>query len=451
VSRQALSLESLEVLERYATPLELEALQRVRAAGGSYLAAANGAASEAERLRGRVRECRKRAASRGWAPEHGWNPPELRTEPANTLPEGQRLKGVSDKVDKDGNRIEAWIKSERDSDNEAHTPIPPTFAVKRVAQLTDSQGEVRARWTSYSQADLDRVESIQTAISEHVANYVKPAPVSVAPTDCLDEQLVVYNLGDPHIGMLAWAEEVGESFDLKIAERELCECFRQMVERAPRARRAVIANLGDFWHAQDDNQRTPRGGNKLDVDGRSGKVGRVGLSIVRTLIDSALEKHAAVDFRSLPGNHDPHSAFWLPEVMRATYRHDSRVTVHSAFAPYQFERFGQTLLGWCHGDGAKLDALPGIMATDAPQLWGATRYRYWNVGHVHHWSEKELPGVFVQTHRTLAGRDAWHHHSGYRAQRALKVQTYHCDWGLDSVAVIGVERVRAALALGRAA
>ena len=74
--------------------------------------------------------------------------------------------------------------------------------------------------------------------------------------------------------MLAWADEVGENFDLKIVERELCECLAQLVARSPATEEAIITNLGDFWHAQDDRQLTPGSGNKLDVDGRSGKVGK---------------------------------------------------------------------------------------------------------------------------------------------------------------------------------
>src|SRR6185437_3939467 len=110
----------------------------------------------------------------------------------------------------------------------------------------------------------------------------RPAPPIEAPGTTDTDRLVAYPLGDPHIGMLAWAAEVGESFDLHIAERELCECMKQLVARSPSASEAIIVNLGDFWHAQDDTQRTPTSGNKLDVDGRSGKVGQVGVRILRT-------------------------------------------------------------------------------------------------------------------------------------------------------------------------
>jgi hypothetical protein len=224
--------------------------------------------------------------------------------------------------------------------------------------------------------------------------------------------------------------------------------MRQLVARSPASAEAIVTNLGDFWHAQDDNQRTPKGGNKLDVDGRAGKVGRVGLRIFQTLVDAALTKHARVRVRSIPGNHDPQSSFWLPLYLKAVYANDPRVTVEDGVNPYQFDVFGRVLLGWAHGDGAKLESLGEIMATDEPEKWGASAFRYWNTGHVHHWSQKELRGCFVDTHRTLAGRDAWSHHSGYRAGRALKAVAYHRLYGLDSVAVVGIERVRSALTAG---
>lgn len=365
------------------------------------------------------------------------------TTPAN-VHAGLQLKGQSALVNADGAAARRWDKS--GPARAEPTPIPPDFALRKVSQCTDATGML-LEWRQYSPEVADAFESARAAVVAHVAEYVRPAEGVAPPTVTCADLLAAYTLGDPHVGLLAWWKEVGRSFDLKIGEAELVECFRQLVARAPAARRAIVTNVGDFWHAQDDNQRTPRGGNKLDVDGRSGKVGQVGLRIMRTIVDEALLKHEHVTIRNVPGNHDPASAFWLPEVMRATYANEPRVTVEDAFNPYQFDQFGNVLLGWCHGDGAKLEALGEIMAADAPaEMWSGTTHRYWNTGHVHHWSQKELRSCFVDTHRTLAGRDAWHHHAGYRSKQALKVNVYHREWGLDSVSVVGVERVRAAIA-----
>lgn len=362
------------------------------------------------------------------------------------IPEGHELGGVSTLTNANGDLQAQWNKTRVSGADEPPVTVPEEFLLDRASVMQRGDGSTVVQWSSYKRDAVAKWEDIKTAVAAYVLDNVSPVTALEAPGVTDADRLVVYPLGDPHIGMLAWANEVGESFDLKIAERELCECMVQLVARSPSTEEAIVTNLGDFWHSQDDSQRTPKGGNKLDVDGRSGKVGRVGLRIFRTLIDTALKRHARVRVRSIPGNHDPHSSFWLPEVMRATYANELRVTVEDGFAPYQFDVFGKVLLGWAHGDGAKLEALGEIMATDVPELWGAAAHRYWNTGHVHHWSQKELRGCFVDTHRTLAGRDHWHHHSGYRSGRALKAVTYHRLYGLDSVAVVGIERVRSALA-----
>jgi hypothetical protein len=367
------------------------------------------------------------------------------TERPHYIPDGHELAGVSRLTDDSGATSAEWSKTRVAGADEPSDPVPDSFLLDRTSVMRRGDGTTSVQWSSYKRDTVAQWEDVKTAVSQHVAEYVRPAPPVDAPAHADEDLLVAYPLGDPHIGMLAWANEVGEHFDLRIAERELCECMRQLVARSPAAAEAIVVNLGDFWHAQDDDQRTPKSGNKLDVDGRAGKVGRVGLNLFRTLVDTALSKHARVRVRSIPGNHDPHSSFWLPEYIRAAYANEPRVTVEDGFNPYQYDTFGRVLLGWAHGDGAKLDDLGEIMATDEPRMWGAARFRYWNTGHIHHWTQKELRGCVVDTHRTLAGRDAWHHHSGYRSGRALKAVAYHREYGLDSVSVVGIERVRAAI------
>lgn len=383
-------------------------------------------------------------------PPYTPRPPRGPTDPTPRVPPmhaGHELAGVSTLTDADGNTKAEWNKTARAGADAPPVSIPEDFLLRRTSVMQDGSGATKIQWSSYDEAARTRWDSIKAAVVAHVAKYVIPTPRrgEIVPVVTTDDLLTVYPLGDPHIGMLAWAAEVGEHFDVRIAERELCECMAQLVARAPASSEAIVCNLGDFWHAEDDRQATPKSGHKLDVDGRAGKVGRIGLSILRRLIDTALTKHARVRVRNVPGNHDPHSSFWLPEIMRAAYQNDPRVVVEDGFNPYQFDTFGRVLLGWAHGDGAKIDALGEIMATDAPEAWGAARFRYWNTGHVHHLITKELRGCVVSSHRTLAGRDAWHHHSGYRSGRSLKAITYHREWGLDSEVTVGVERVRAAI------
>jgi len=281
--------------------------------------------------------------------------------------------------------------------------------------------------------------------AEVYAGMAAPAPV---PASCDEDLIALYPLGDPHLGMLAWAPEVGEHFDLKIATRELLTCVKLMVDGAPRAKKAIITNLGDFLHAQDDQQRTPGHGHKLDVDGRYSKVLDAGHVLLRGIVDAALLRHEHVTIRNLPGNHDPQVAAGLAMWLRAVYEREPRVTVADAYAAYQFDRFGRCLFGWAHGDGAKAEALPLLMANAEPQNWGATTEHVWHTGHVHHLSTKEYTGCVVETHRTMAGKDHWHASKGYAAKRSLSMICYHSEYGEVSRNRVGLERVRDAISKG---
>jgi hypothetical protein len=367
------------------------------------------------------------------------------TKRPHYIPEGHDLSGVSRLTDTKGDTIAEWSKTRVAGADEPPVAVPESFHIDRMSVQRRGDGTAVTQWVSYNKDATSRWDEIKTAVANHVAEYVRPALPIKAPKTTDDDLLVVYPIGDPHIGMLAWAAEVGESFDLKIAERELRECFVQLVARSPSSSEAIVTNLGDFFHAEDNKQLTPGSGNKLDVDGRSGKVGAVGLRIFRSVIDTALKKHATVRVRTLPGNHDYTSSFWLQAVMGAVYENEPRVIIEDCVNPFQYDLFGQNLIGWTHSDGIKLETLGEIMAADKPEWWGMTTHRAVHVGHVHHLQQKELRGCVVYSHRTLAGADAWHHKSGYRSGRSLMALAYHKQYGLDSVAVVGIERVRAAL------
>ena len=111
------------------------------------------------------------------------------------------------------------------------------------------------------------------------------------------------------------------------------------------------------------------------------------------------------------------------------FKDEPRITINMQPADYLYYRFGKCLIASHHGHGARANELPLLMATDRAEDWGATDYRVWHCGHIHHKTRKEHPGCEVETHNTLAGKDAWHHQKGYRARREASQITYHREHG----------------------
>jgi UDP-2,3-diacylglucosamine pyrophosphatase LpxH len=417
----------------FATPEEAKAIRALEAHGSNGKAAtALGITKGA--LRDRVRRATRRAASRGWSPAHDWKHP---------VPEGHRVRGNSTLYGADGSVEGQWVKSERDSDEpSAFAAVPEGHLVNKVSTLLDGQGKVRAQWLQAPKDEQTRWDQFWAACERNVARYKGAAEPASPPAFSDEETCTVYPLGDPHIGMLSWGAETGQDFDLQIAERDLIRAVDLLVDRAPASHLAILANVGDFFHAEDDAQRTPASGHKLDCDTRSAKITDVGFRIMRHLIDRLLVKHGMVRVVNVPGNHDPRTSRMMNMWLEAVYEREPRVFIEDNRNPYIYITHGRNLLGFAHGDGAKPEALPGIMAADRPAEWGCTDYRLWVTGHVHHQTRKEYPGCVVESFRTLAARDYWHAWKGYRSGQSLSCITLHESYGELTRSTVDIKLVR---------
>lgn len=330
-----------------------------------------------------------------------------RTDPKqhqHQAPTGYRLRGVSTLLDAGGEVVQTWVKTAVDHDD----PAAMISAFKHMVEAAD----IKAR-----------------------------PPVPAPPPEGMDDLLSVYAFGDPHIGMLAWSLETGESFDLQIAEHLMTTAVDKLVSLAPPTKRALIISPGDTFHSDGIRPQTTSG-TPLDVDSRMGKVFRVAITTITRCIDRALELHDEVEGKFVVGNHDGTLSLLLPLMLSFYYRENPRVVIDTSPSPFMWYRFGKCFLATTHSDKIKLADLGEIMACDRPQDWGETEFRHWYVGHLHHRHTKELRGCTVEVLPTLASKDAWHHAHGYRAQRTMKLDIWHRNYGLKQTHQVGVEELR---------
>jgi hypothetical protein len=306
--------------------------------------------------------------------------------------------------------------------------VPEGFHLRGVSQFD----KVTGRWIK---TDRDKAEQWAAMVEacEGIASKLPREPLIQPPAITSDNLLVAYLLGDPHIGMYSWHEETGNDFDVYIAERELVGAVDYLVGQVPASETAFVFNAGDFFHSDNQSNRTARSGNALDVDGRWSKVLGVGIRILCRVIDRALEKHTTVVVRNEIGNHDDHTSIMLSHCLAHHYRDNPRVEIDTSPAKFWYRLWGSCLFGTTHGDTCRIKDLPEIMAADVPEEWGRAKHRHWYTGHVHHESRKDHRGVMVETIRTLAPGDAWHRSAGYRSPQDMRADVWHRDHGrLDS-------------------
>lgn len=362
------------------------------------------------------------------------------------IPDGHRVKGNSTLIDPTGKAIKSWVKTERESsDPPAFEPVPPDWAVQKVSTQLDGQGQVRSQWVQALPKEQERWEAFWAACkaeSEAYRGQVGPTPI---PTSTTTEEnlLTAYPWGDPHFGLMSWTRETNQNFDLKIAKEDMLKVSGMLIDRAPPSRVGVLVNVGDLTHIDNDKQLTPQGGNKLDADGRWVKILETVFSVMREVIMRLLVKHETVIIVNVPGNHDPQTSRVVNLWLKAVFEREPRVTILDNANPIMYLRHGKVFFGFCHGDQFKTDQLPLLMAAERPDDWGETLHRMWITGHIHHQVRKEHPGCVVESFRTLAPADAWHHGKGYLAGRSLCAITFDAEHGEISRSTVDLRYARA--------
>jgi hypothetical protein len=415
-------------LRQFATDAEWAQLTAVEEHGSRRAAAkALGIASE-NTIRRTEKRVERRAAQQGYMPSLGWNRP---------IPAGMRSRGPSIRVGEDGKPMAgSWDKigiAGRDPEEAVQMPEP--FVIKQMANNIDEQGNIRQQWVTMK-PDAEAMKKCFEQWIDKLSVKVHRVKPTKAPKNTSADFLPVIPVGDHHTGMHAWEKETGQNYDLKEAKHRLISGTSHLVGLAPRAKQSLLIFLGDFLHYDGHKPVTPTSGHQVDADSRAAKMIDVGVALMMSTIDLALERHDSVHVIVEIGNHDLSNSIFLAAAMKQIYRNEPRVTIDTSPRHFHYYRFGKTLIGTHHGHGhkAKPADLPMIMAADRPEDWGATIYRYWLTGHVHHshgvmFRNKDYVGCSVESMRVLAPADAFADQNGYRSWQDMKQLIIHAEYG----------------------
>lgn len=311
--------------------------------------------------------------------------------------------------------------------------IPETHYLKGTSTYYDGDGNVRGRWVKTNAKIQDIMEELREfseGLGETVVGEFKKVK---APKQVEKGLLTVYPLADFHLGMLAWSAETREDYDTAIASDALNVAASLLTDKTPKSETAIIANLGDFFHFDDDTKQTAASGHSLDVDSRWAAVIRLGVENMLRFIRFALEKHKRVKVVNSIGNHDGQSALMLPFILKPYFMNEPRVEIEEAPRLHHYHIFGSSLLGFHHGHKTPASRLVDCMTADQlmnPHVdTSKIEFGHWITGHIHHDSKKDYGQITFEAFRTLAAKDAYHAGAGYRALRDMQAVTYDVDYG----------------------
>lgn len=268
-------------------------------------------------------------------------------------------------------------------------------------------------------------DEIVRSMDLHSPQYQK-----IIRTNIVDGHLLVVDPADIHIGKLATSFETGEDYNSQIAVQRVLEGVRGIIQKASGFNIDKVLFIGgnDILHI-DTPKRTTTSGTPQDTDGMWYESFLIAKQLYIDVIE-LLMQIADVHFVFNPSNHDYTNGFFLADVIQSWFRNSPNITFDCSIAHRKYFLYGQNLIGTTHGDGAKPQDLPLLMAQESQKHWADTKHRYVYSHHLHHKISKDYIGVTVESLRSPSGTDSWHHRNAYQhATKAVEGFIHHKDFG----------------------
>lgn len=231
--------------------------------------------------------------------------------------------------------------------------------------------------------------------------------------------LLVINPADIHIGKYANELETGAKYDSETAVSRVLEGVNGLINKAEGfdIDKVLFCIGNDVLHI-DNVYNTTTKGTHQDTDGKWWEHYEIALMLYVKCIEM-LREVAPVDVLHSMSNHDYQSGFHLAHTLKSWFRKADDISFDVSVANRKYYKYGNNLIGLEHGDGAKMDKLPLLMAQEKPKMWSETKFRYWYLHHIHHkvkhkWLDaKDFIGVTVEYMRSPSASDSWHARKGF--------------------------------------
>lgn len=276
----------------------------------------------------------------------------------------------------------------------------------------------------------DFVESLIDKLSKHSPDYT----TFIRQLNGEDNNLMVIDCADIHISKLSLAYETGEEYNVEIAVKRVTEGFYGLIEKAKNFNiNKVMMVIGNDVLHFDNAKSTTTSGTFQDSCTSLPTAFNVALDLYTKLIDSIIDKYD-VDIVFNPSNHDYISGWMLARTIETWYRRTENVRVYANMQHRKYYQYGNNMICTSHGDGAKMQDMPLLMATESPVMWANTKYRYVYLHHIHHkqvtkfQSGKDYIGVTVEYLRSPTSADRWHSDNGYVGAKKAVEAFIHSEY-----------------------
>lgn len=250
---------------------------------------------------------------------------------------------------------------------------------------------------------------------------------------------VNYGYYDTHVGMYAYAKEVGANYDVGIAVTRVLNSIDEMIDRLKRLAKVegpihtVFVPVGnDLGHFDNVKMTTALGDHRLDVDTRFTWVFDGALTCMAYQVERLCEVAKHVRILYVPGNHDTSMSYGICRSMQQRFARWPQVSADLDMNPRKYETFGSCILGFDHGQ-CKPEKWATTFVAENQGKWDGCTYAEINNGHTHQARQLIIPmstpsnSIYVRVHPSLCPPDSWHHKNQFIGSPLRSVEALYYD------------------------
>ena len=238
-----------------------------------------------------------------------------------------------------------------------------------------------------------------------------------------DGHCLLISPADVHIGKLCKSFVSGEEYNKQKAVIRTMEGVQGCLDKSRgfNIDKIVLVIGNDCMHIDSFSNKTTRG-TEQDVDGMFYEHFHIAKRLYINIIEMLLAFYPDIHIMYNSSNHDYLTGFMLADVIATYFKNNKNISFDISLQYRKYYKYFNSLIGSTHGDGAKWDLLPLLMADECKD-WSKCKYRYMFTHHVHHKVAKDYVGVSLESFRSPSPSDRWHNKMGYTSSNNQGIES----------------------------
>ena len=306
-------------------------------------------------------------------------------------------------------RVKEEARSEGLNPNDVHSG----WIKSKNASLYFKNASFRSRDLKQFKEDL--IQELQQYAPDF--KYIEKPNVS-------DGHLLLISPADIHIGKLCKSFVSGEEYNKQKAVIRTLEGVQGCLNKSRgfNIDKILLVIGNDVMHIDSFSNKTTRG-TEQDVDGMFFEHFHIAKRLYINIIEMLLAFYPDLHIMYNSSNHDYLTGFMLADVIATYFKNNKNISFDISLQYRKYFTYKNNLIGSTHGDGAKWDLLPMLMADECKD-WSKCKFRYMFTHHVHHKINKDYVGLSLESLRSPSPADRWHSKYGYTSSNNQAIESF---------------------------